>query len=98
MVPAVNDKNIEIEADNAETLLRTCVDLSAIKEEFKVYSTENDNNNNNNNNNNEVIDPFANIDSLLSLLSLESFVNVSVSNDPSELSNLMRAGKCVSGA
>lgn len=46
----------------------------------------------------QLIDPFANIDSLLSAISIESCVNVSLSSDPNELSVLLAAGKRVSGA
>lgn len=46
-----------------------------------------------------LVDPFANIDNLLENAKIESSsVNVSVSNDPSELSSLVAAGKRVSGA
>jgi len=88
-VPAVNDdkdntlKDVIIEENVGARENKTAIKRTKEKENEKKH----------------LIDPFANIDSLLKSAKIESSsVHVSVSNDPSELAGLVAAGKRVSGA
>ena len=87
-VPAVNDDKDNTVKDVIEENIGTPRDDKTATKIIKEIENEKI----------HLVDPFENIDILLKDAKIESNVNVSVSNDPLELDELVAAGKRVSGA